>query len=540
MSRSGIAMMLALLVLACGCDEQARVEHPLAVQGAATEAASGPPFTPPLLDEGFVHVFDMHGRPVEGATVWRLDADSPDAPYSRMQAQAVTDAQGRAPVSRTEGVASRWHAYRSGYAISIEEGRTRPEADPVIVLRPSSDRRVRVLGPDNEPVPGARLIPTVSRPESLEDLHLETDADGYATLSLSSDYHHPLGYSVIAPGLAAEYYRETTDVVRLQQGGSVLIRATGADDPANYAGCAVIVRSRSAVPAITFAGRDHVLIDHCAPGEIEVFMRPSGSDRFLPTMAQQSMTVRPGETVEHEIEFQPAWPVSGLIRGEDGAAIADVAVVIHRGEAGGATPRTYTDAEGRYSLHLLPGDYHLFPYGARSHHVFSHLVDDVLSFTVAAGEATNLPTFTIPVGLTIRGRVVAEDGSTVTGAEVLWLGETTAAMYGTDRGLRGLSDPIAITDENGEFASSGWRPWGGMAFAARTDDAISSEPLLTDLREDISLELPISRAAASWIRGSVRTTYRRPVTRTSVSVTMGAHPRGRIVSLNPGPYHSHT
>jgi len=522
MSRSSLLLVLAAVICFAGCGRPgdsrrfgAQAEAQVAPEQAEAQAGEPRLLEAPEFHDGCLHVVDTHGQPVAGATVWRIRGYGW---YAEADGEFTTDDRGCIPDAVPVGTLFRYVAYKSGYALGREEP-VLPGADRVILLPPPSGRRVRVLGPDDEPVAGARLYPGAYPGDAPQPLWGETDADGYATLTLSSDYRPPLGYRVIAPGLAMEYYGETADVVRLQRAGSLVVRAVGTDDRAGHAGCTV-----SAGLLQRFGGRDRITVENLAPGTLVLYLAPSSDDRLYPVEPRREVQIEAGQTTQIDVEFRRAWPVSGRIVGEDGVPIVNAEVIVHPVERGVAVPRgVITDAAGRYSLHLLPGAYRLFPSDVPPPHTFYRTSRNALEFAVDATEDNRVPDFVVPLGVTIRGRVVDEDGRPVPRAEVLYLGETSSAAYMNPPVGGGLSHPIAITDQNGEFASPGWFPWR-LTFAARTEDAVSVEPVVAAVADGTFLELPVSHEAAAWLEGAVRTTDGRPVTTTSVLITAARLP----------------
>ncbi len=511
MSRTTFALTLALsLLVIAGCNDQPgqhAQQLPMEQVAEAAETASAEePFEPPVLHEGRVHVYDIARRPVEGATVWRMDLYAYGGWLVRPSAEYATDAEGRTPDATAYSL-SRYVAHKPGFALGSMESQLPPGADPVIILPPPSDRRVRVVDGGGRPIAGTRLFPWAAGgylPTAVsEALSLETDEAGYATLSLSSDLCPPIAYYVMAPGFACEQYREESPRVTLEPAGKVVVRVRGGE-PEDFAGWIV----HAAGPPQTFDGRRKLTFPNVKPGETRVFVGPSATDASHPAQLALDVDIAAGKVTEFVVGAVRAWPVTGRVLGEDGAPIAGTAVSVSS-EHRAAVPRFVTDEQGRYALHLTPGEYELAPGAVPPYVAGPH---DRVRLTVEAGTQTVVPDITMSRGITLSGRVIDEAGEPVEGAEVLNLGTPG------DAGLAGLgsfSRPIAISGPDGEFSVESL-PKRTSALVARTDSAISAMPVLVDPTARVAVGLPIRDDAAAWIEGRISLPDGRPATRVEV------------------------
>ncbi len=530
MSRSSLLLVLVAVIWVAGCsrlDEAGGVGAQAEAQALPAQPEPGEAAAylsePPEFHEGCLHVVDIYGRPVAGATVWRLDTYAwggwrvlPDAEFTTDDLGCVRDDAAH--------YGSSYSAHKPGYALG-RLATTIPGRDPVIILPPSSTRRVRVVGPDGQPVAGARLALHSPAPPSAPGgrLSVETDADGFAVLSLSSDLRPPHVYEVLAPGYAATLYREDADTVKLGLPGTLVVRVLGDTDPGGFAGWTVSA-VRNAEPSgawphystgpLPFAGEREMTLDYLPPGHFRLYVAPSAGDSQHPTEMPREIDITVGETTLVEVVPTPAYLVRGRVVGEDGTPITGAAVHV-RARNGGMSPRFVTAADGRYSLHLTPGRYELAqgavvpPFGpdpdGRSR----------VDIEVRPRADTEAPDIVMVRAAVVRGRVVDEGGSPVPGAQVFDLGTVgDARIYAGG----GYTSPVAVTDEHGEFAVPQWdRERRRIALAARTNSATSTEPVLTPEDPEALMELPIRADAAGWLEGRVSVPDGRPVARTSVS-----------------------
>lgn len=529
MSRSSLCLVLLAVVCAAGCERAdesgrpgSRAEAQVVPEQTAARAEQPDVFVAPEFHEGCLHVVDIHGQPVAGATVWRLETYAWGGWRVLPDAEFTTDDLGRVRDDSAH-YGSSYSAHKPGYALGRLET-TIPGRDPVIILPPSSTRRVRVVGADGQPVAGARLaLPSPAPPSAPGGrLAVETDADGYAVLSLSSDLRPPHVYEVLAPGFAATLYGEDSEVVTLGAPGTLIVRVLGDADPASFAGWTVSA-VREAEPSgawphystgpLPFAGEREMTLGYLPPGHFRLYVAPSASDSQHPTDMPREIDVAIGETTLVEVIPAPAYLVRGRVVGEDGTPIVGAAPHISA-RNGGMGPRFVTDGDGRYLVHLTPGRYVLAqgaavpPFGPDPDGRSS------VEIEVRPGAETVAPDIIMVRATTIRGRVVNERGESVAGAEVLDLGPITdARVYPAG----GYSRPVATSDERGEFTVPQWQFLRTRtSLAARTDSAISIEPVPVPEDPAALMELPVRSDAAGWLEGRVSVPDGRPVTRTSV------------------------
>ncbi len=411
-------------------------------------------------------VVDEDGKAVPGATVW-LTASRQFGEDAETRAEVETDAEGRFSIDAPpEGDRTRqlmlW-AFAPGPRVAISVLGNRPKGDERsirLTLAPPWKTPVRVFGSDGKAVAGAKVRPPlINWPAALgERLEATTDAEGRA------DFRFRAGpgfrFDVTAEGLVTQGHRVADDevekTIRLLPVGQISARLVAAD-PKVLAGWTVVASTRPDDAGGPFFptsrgrgqsdGAGKVSFPPLAVGLVTFQVVPPEGSPFLGVPPTQ-VPLRDGENVAVKIPVRKGVKVEGSVREhESGKPVAGVKVNLFRLSQGRGNDDLVTDAEGRFSLYLLPGKvrvsltWHELPdryYYAPDN---AHWAD----YDLAVGEDQHtLAPLKVWPATVIKGNVVDEAGKPVVGVGVV--GSGTASRFG--------SNPIpgsTLSDNHGAF-----------------------------------------------------------------------------------------
>jgi hypothetical protein len=376
----------------------------------AAEFAQDPPrpaAPKPAMDQGpltiQVQVVDPRGGHLSGADIAVVFVYSRGSGTLEMVTElSKSNAEGRArlEVAREHPGAMLSHAvvwaYQPGHAIATTSVGPRPVllakiASPLVIpltLDQSAKWTITVLGPEDRPIAGLRLAPTLlshtvgrtphlsTVPDALlEALAVTTDAKGVATLTCLTETMKPLAIQLAGPGVAPHTLRldapkgTNIDFRLARQGRVVGVVRTASGPPLAGVPVEVWVRGwgtfRAALRVPHRETPDALLRFDQVPvktGPQGAFQTPptllNGStyrvsirqDGFVPfvsdwvTLDGERATISP-------IRLQPLQKLSGQIKDRQSRAVAGARVFL---TAGG--PSAATDAEGRFTLaSIIPG-----------------------------------------------------------------------------------------------------------------------------------------------------------------------------------------
>jgi hypothetical protein len=386
-----------------------RPENPvpaLAPQQEARQPAVAPPIaqdpprpadTKPSTDQGPLviqaEVVDPEGRRLSGADVavtfvYARSSGALEMVPERSRSNA--EGQVRLEVARERPGAKLSHAilwaYQPGRAIATTSVGPRPvllaknaspPAIPLALAQPAK-WTITVLGPEDRPIAGLRLAPTILRrdrtiwdvPDALlEPLTVTTDAKGVATLTYLPQTTVPRAIQVAGPGVAPHTLRldapqGTNIVLKLARRGRVVgVVRTVSGQPMADVPVEVWVRGwgtfRSALRVPSQSTPDAILRLDPQPlqtGPQGAFQTPptllNGStyrvsvrqDGFVPFLSDW-VTLDGERATISPIRLQPLQKLSGQLKDRQGRAVAGARVFL---PADG--PATATDAEGRFAL----------------------------------------------------------------------------------------------------------------------------------------------------------------------------------------------
>jgi len=420
-------------------------------------------------------VEDAGGRPVARASVWLSDSYAREPGPGEILAEATTDAEGRFRLDRPDGLVGRgasWSptlwAHKPGARLAFVEFKHQvpgPDEPVKLALGPPAGATLRVLQPDGKAAAGARVLlarasfraPRV--PAALvRRIAATADADGRATLPdirpEDVDQVDVTAEGLVTQCLAIEPAGPGEMTASIRPVGAIRVRIVS-DNPDALRGW----RTRAWTtpddpgfrgPSTSWSSEDTDdlgLAQHraIAVGRIALTVTPPAGSRYLAASPIHDRN-RAGETTEIRIPIRLAVRVSGVVREAGGGApIPGVKVSLHPLRAGGSFVDPVTNAEGRYSVVILPGEARFSLREVPPTHfrppVFPHWRD----FEIKPGDD---PLTLEPVELrraeTVRGRVVDEAGRPVAAASV-------NGHWSSPEFERNPDSVRATTDARGEF-----------------------------------------------------------------------------------------
>ena len=424
-------------------------------------------------------VVDAEGHPMAGASVWLGDTHA-DHKGPQTIATAETDDEGRFRLERPDDLPARgansWSptlwTHKPGFRVGhLELKWGPPKADEPVRLTlgpPAAPIAIRVVRLDGSPVAGARVRPIpvnlgIPRPpdEMLDRLTATTDADGLAKLNGFAPAEVPWFDVTVGDDLVQCLMpRAGSRTVALRPLGRLSVRLVADDPGASLKGWKITVTSRP--PEANYQGPsihwrrettgDDGRIDFkpMAEGALTWKIEPPDNSDYV-VSKQPTARLRAGETTEAEIQIQRGVRVEGIVREEPGGApIPGVGVGIDQFGQSFAQPehKTKTDAQGRFSIAVLPGTCR-FQYshqgGIPNNYFLPPGVQHWADFETKEGEERH--EFTPPPlreAALVVGKVIGPDGEPEAGASVS--GPWTSTEY-----EQGGDSSRAETNAQGEF-----------------------------------------------------------------------------------------
>ncbi|MFO0981575.1 MAG: carboxypeptidase regulatory-like domain-containing protein [Planctomycetota bacterium] len=207
-----------------------------------------------------------------------------------------------------------------------------------------------------------------------------------------------------------------------------------------------------------------------------------------------NVEVSVGATTRVTLTLVPGARITGSVRGEDGAAVADARVTAFRTKGGLFNMMTegqrsfmanaQTDADGRFTIDRLhAGDYRVMVVPR------THEPPESQKVTLAEGEVKEL-SFLAKAGLTVSGvvREAGGDGQPLKGAKVS--ATQAQGMFGwpgADQAMRGEDRGVA-TDEAGRFQCAGL-PAGELRLSVKLKGFLAHERKVHAGDQDLQVEL---------------------------------------------------
>ena len=340
-----------------------------------------------------------------------------------------------------------------------------------------------------------RLTYALYVPEELrEELALTCDANGVFTAGWCSAGMRA-GIMISADGMGTVSTILTADgpaTVTLQPAATLRGRLVCAEQPDAAAGVTISVRGYDREANISWS--DEVETD--AEGRFEVTDLHPGETTVAPQWSAdavwqapaRTVTPEPGEAVEVELPMQQTYLLTGrVVDEESGEAIEGARVYISSTPAGRSSIAP-TDAEGRWSLRVLPGRTVVYP-GAPEGYVNQEFGQRNVEVTVTDADAT-APDIALKRGVTVTGRVVDAQGQPVPEADVVH----TAQQFS-------FHSPTK-TDADGAFTITGVDPDSTFTVQARKGDLMTGAPLTVDGGVGEPIELVVRENAG--VRLAVR------------------------------------
>ncbi len=340
-----------------------------------------------------------------------------------------------------------------------------------------------------------RLTHALYVPEELrEELALSCDADGHFTAGWCSAGMRA-GIMISADGMGTVSTILTADgpaTVTLQPAATLRGRLVCAEQPDAAAGVMISVRGYDREANISWSdevetdaqGRFEVTDLH--PGETNV--APQWSADALWQAPAQTVTPEPGEAVEIELAMQQTFLLTGRVIDEETGEPIEGARVYVSSTPAGRSAIAPTDAEGRWSLRVLPGRTVVYPGGAEGY-VSREFGRSNVEVMVTDADAT-APDIALKRGVTVTGRVVDAGGQPVAEAEVVHTAQEFAFMRPT------------TADAEGAFSITGIDPESSFTVQARKGDLMTEAPVTVDPGSGEPIELVV-RANAG-VRLAVR------------------------------------
>ncbi|MHB1558602.1 MAG: sigma-70 family RNA polymerase sigma factor [Isosphaeraceae bacterium] len=513
-------------------------------------------------------VLDEKGQPIAGADVW-LPVKFDDPP--EITPHATSDAQGRYILA----LPARWKdqpvphrnftlwAYAKDQRLAAATAwktLTEKKPEPVdITLGPATDTAFRVIGPDGRPAVGATVEPYHFRtPRAYEFLpaallkvvRASTDASGRAALpALPREGFYTVQVMTGATGVQRLRLRDLAAEpaereIRLRPAGRIEGQVVAdrpewakgmevyliTSDPGDPSGMGL---DRTAGYAQVTTGPDGTfVVPAIAGGRLWIM---AGVDNALPVRPRlpQNLDIPAGQSTRVEIPLVPAVKVAGVIRvAGSGQPVKGASISVGYG-APRQSDQVETDAQGRFTANVLPGDVTM--------HVIS-LPDGLVQLgepwaekhRVPEGKTFDLPAIEVVKGLTITGRVVDLENRPV--ADVSLNGISGNRRYGFGK-----------TDEKGAFSLSDVPAGLEMSYQVWPSDHENPVDAQIVTREPLALRVDLvgrlantGKPGVPQVSGTVVDADGQPVAGAEVTLTVSDQNRitlPRVTTDEKGVYH---
>jgi protocatechuate 3,4-dioxygenase beta subunit len=402
-------------------------------------------------------VVDPEEQPAAGADVWL--AGPPWGSAARILAHAITDRAGRFTLDRpaaamgpAKPVAPALWALRPGWRLGVKvlAGPPPRRGEPVrVAIGPPAREVIRVVGPDLEPVPGARVRPVQVHlrlpwpPVPVRDrLAATTDREGRADLE-GLRPEDVAQIEVAAEGFGsqrASYLPPSADdkTIRLRGAGRLSGRLV-CDRPAAVRGWSITARilvddqggwswALSEVE-LTSDDQGRFEVPAIAAGRLSLTLQaPAGSSDWAEPSPTE--TIRAGQVTRIEVPVRRAVRVEGTIREHGtGAPVSGVKVGVSSLAPGGVNEYPVSDDQGRYSCTMPPGTIRYLVLETPRSHFLPPLYPHWADVEIKAGPTPHrLPPIELRTAATIPGLVLDDAGRPVAGAFVS--GEWNSEEFG--------------------------------------------------------------------------------------------------------------
>jgi protocatechuate 3,4-dioxygenase beta subunit len=477
---------------------------------------------------------DHDGRPVVGAELWLVGiAGLEDAP---IVARGRSDNRGRFALERPAALAGSgrfrpvtvW-AYKPGLRVAwreYPENVPRPELPVRLELGPPTGTELRVVGPDEEPVAGARvrverLQPFRGLPEPLADrLEATTDSggrtvlDGFEAVELASLEvraegfgQQPREFCPPSGGAKAVRLRTATSVAgwlvaedpRVVKGWKISAWTTpsrGQTDRDGYwighADAVTDDQGRFRIPAI-------------AAGNLALTCEPPDG---LPYRAKAPSGPELSIDLENEVAVSvlKAARVEGVFRDRvTGGQVPGVRINFYSTADGNRFP--VTDDRGRFAVYALPAPYVATP--GRGNRV--------VKLPEAVDHLDVEPFELIRRGRPLEGVALDESGRPVPEALV------TGAWSLPEEKAGGILTASASSDERGRFQLAEVAPGAEVRVFARHRELAMPGPVMARAGQEEPLTLRLTRMGTATIRGRVLRPDGQPLAKAWIEVYFEAH-----------------
>jgi tetratricopeptide (TPR) repeat protein len=466
-------------------------------------------------------VVDEEGRPIEGAEV--LAAASLEG-AGRAQWTARTDVSGHFEIKPPPdalsgssyfgwlGLQARWPGRRPAALPMAKLAGRRPYGR--LVLPTGGGTRIQVLGPDNQPLRGARVnVPFGVQglgPGSPPYFEAETDAEGRVAVPDLTPEDLIQGIDVTAPGLGSQHARlEPTRgderIARLVPAGRLVGRVVvEPQDVAHEVKLTVNTYGPGTTTGVARPEPDEqgrFEVPAIAVGRVLLSAgRPADSPYWNPRTS--GATVEAGRTTEVEVRLERGVLVRGLVRERDSHRPVCGATVMLRSKL--ETRPATTGADGRFVATMPPGLVNVtlertLPYRAAAEPAAREVEG------VEGSESVEVPPFEVVRGLDVSGFVRDEAGAPAEGAEVAacWV----AAVDARTR----LERLTTSTNARGEYRLEGLPSEHAILLSARLGEAASGPASVLKLGEAGSMDLDLSRENTMSLGGRVVDDQGRPI-----------------------------
>lgn len=328
-------------------------------------------------------VADPQGRPLAGAEVWARTPSGESAFFSsRMQdpgpPDAVTGADGSFRLEdRAAGESLDLSATLAGYGPGEAPRVAVPAEAPVrIVLSPASRVSGRIVGPDEKPVPGARVVLMEMRetnrggrssrlPGRFEQAVADEEGafafEGVAPGTINLSATAPRRQTAELQGLEVRAGQELASVEIVLAPAAVIEGRVLAPSGRPVPGAEVIVeqagengRSGFSLLRATADGDGVYVLDGVPPGPRTLAASAEGYRRTV-----RDLDVKAGENAL-DFDLDTGYEISGRVVDDSGAPIAGAQVWLRASVPSPDSPRMLTGPDGVFRFHgLSEGSFHL-------------------------------------------------------------------------------------------------------------------------------------------------------------------------------------
>ncbi len=407
-----------------------------------------------------VKVVDAAGHPVAGACVFGKSAElsvlSARGQWMTPRGGVQTDDAGVAHVALDEGVRLAVQVQPRASLALVEK--VSSAAAFRVRLAPLAPRRLTFETPDGSPGAGVRLysvpgrVPIGETNESgLATLEIQKDGSTFELLAVDA-----AGRSAAVTSSAFALDEDQPHRVRLSPARTIDLRVVEAESARPLAGALV------AQP-----GWSHALTDARGTARLRVV----GEEVHLVAAAQAHQIAKrsiDASVREVSLALEPSTAIDGVVRDEDGEAVAGVRVrvvshsndrlgaaylrALSRMYASGALAETHTDAAGRFRFgHARDHDAVALELAVDGSVRLVHPIG-----ALEAGEAIRGLELTLPTAVELVGRVLDSGGVPVPGADL----RVTVSPPANKHGLRAAAElafygaPLStsVSGEDGRFA----------------------------------------------------------------------------------------